>query len=167
MTDVTSWVKVSVDGAITSTATSAYSTDSSITKACSATAHTTTKYSTTGEQFCEPTSCGSVCAPARKRRLVPSDAPKLDHLPEDRFDTSNLTIFERDLPEPGDQGDWSTWYGNLMAESGTILLNNGKKTLKTNTSVEVVLWGNTKQAIVVEQLTGCIALFCVSHIGKG
>ncbi|KFY81732.1 hypothetical protein V498_08700 [Pseudogymnoascus sp. VKM F-4517 (FW-2822)] len=165
VTDVTSWVKVSVDGAITSTATSAYSTDSSITKACSAAAHTTTKYSTTGEKFCEPTSCGNVCAPARKRQLVPSDAPKLDYLPEDRFDTSNITIFERDIPNPGDQGDWGTWYDDLERMSGTVLLDNSKETLNTNTSVEVLVWGNTKQAIVVQGLTGCIALFCVSHIG--
>ncbi|OBT81590.1 hypothetical protein VE02_09998 [Pseudogymnoascus sp. 03VT05] len=95
---------------------------------------------------------------------VPSDTPKLDHLPEDRFDTSNLTISERDIPTPG-SGDWGQWYKDLETASETYTIVNGDESLGTNTAVKVVVWGNSKQNILVKNLYGCMAIFCVSDRG--
>ncbi|KAF1959973.1 hypothetical protein CC80DRAFT_545396 [Byssothecium circinans] len=148
------------------TSTSTSSTCYAVT-ACTGSAttvSTTTQTATTVQKFCEKTSCGNACARTRERRVAPSDTPKLDKPPalEDHLDSSNLTIF--DTPEPG-TGDWGDWYEKLRRKGETITIVNDNGVLGTNTAIAQVMWGNTKQNILVENLVGCIAVFCVSNIG--
>lgn len=129
------------------------------------TVKTTTSTATTVQRYCEPTSCGSACNAAKRRGgVVPTGVPKLDDL-ENQFETSNLTVIERDLPSPG-TGDWSGFYGTLKSDPNTYVIDNDAGVDGTKTALYQVAWGKKKQNILVQDLYGCIAVIAVSHRGK-
>ncbi|KAJ4347168.1 uncharacterized protein N0V89_011106 [Didymosphaeria variabile] len=149
------------------TSTSTISTCYTIT-ACTGSAttvSTTTQTATTVQQYCEPTSCGAACS--RKIRRAVVEGPKLENpypVESEIYSSSNLTISERDIPGPG-SGDWEAWYSNLKGRAETITVDNYDGASDSNTAIAQVIWGNSPQNIVIQQLNGCIALFCASGTG--
>jgi hypothetical protein len=86
---------------------------------------------------------------------------------EESFTSNNtLTLESRDFPAPGN-GNWGQWYKDLKAAKGTITIDNEAGYGLSNSAVATINFrGSDKQAIVVENLKGCIAVLCASHVGE-
>lgn len=94
---------------------------------------------------------------------VPAGAPTDISGFEDQI--TNHTIVERDLPDKG-TGDWGNWYESLKGTTGTIIIDNEAGVFGSNTAIAQIRFSTQKQSIVVEDLTGCIAVIGISHLGK-
>lgn len=77
----------------------------------------------------------------------------------------NLTLSQRALPNPG-TGDWGDFYTDVRDRTETTLVDNEVEWIPERaTAVHFQAWGVTPMNVMIEQLKGCAALFCVSHHG--
>ncbi len=99
--------------------------------------------------------------------MVPTGVPKPDGLAalENQFKPSNLTIYGRNLPEPG-TGDWKDFYTKLESDENTYVLDNWAKAMGTENAIYEVEWQDFPKSLMVKGLYGCIAVAAVSHRGK-
>lgn len=78
----------------------------------------------------------------------------------------NATLVQRAFPAPG-TGDWGDFYGDVIGRLETIEINNDNEIFKDRfTAGHFQAWGVSPMNVVIQDLYGCAALFCVSHVGK-
>ncbi|KAH7091199.1 hypothetical protein FB567DRAFT_268280 [Paraphoma chrysanthemicola] len=129
---------------------------------------TTTQTTTTIADVCEPSSCGRACAVKRGGRVIQTAVPypEAATLGESSDSNDTLVLSGRDIRGPG-SGNWQDFYDDVKAASGTTLIKNDQADgmVSAWTAVARVRWAGPS-AIVVEELTGCIAILCYSRVGK-
>jgi hypothetical protein len=86
---------------------------------------------------------------------------------DDSFNSNRTLVLNgRDLPGPG-SGNWGEWYDNSKGKrGGTITIDNSQGDLGSNTAVVYIVVANKPAAIVVQELSGCVAVLCYSSVGK-
>lgn len=116
---------------------------------------------------CAPSSCGRACAVKRGAKPIQTAVPYPEPAALGESPESNETVVlnGRNIPGAG-SGNWGQWYDELKARPGTILIDNNNGDGESNTAIAAVTWGIQQQAIVVENLKGCIAVVCSSPVGK-
>jgi hypothetical protein len=84
----------------------------------------------------------------------------------DNLDNNNTLVLNgRDMPGDG-SGNWKAWYDELKRAGGTSVIKNEIGDGGSNTAVAAITWGDSPAAIVVQELSGCIAVMCYSIVGK-
>jgi hypothetical protein len=104
-----------------------------------------------------------------KRTALPTPTPIVGGvtiLGEAPEEAHNVTLVQRAFPAPG-TGDWSDFYGDVVGRVETIEVNNFNEIFQgRNTAGHFQAWGVSPMNLVIQELSGCAALFCVSHVGK-
>ena len=161
------------------TVSTSTSTSCTTVTACTGTATTITTTSataTTVDYVCDITNCGASCRVSRKRKMtLPTSLPRPDDNPGSREldvwlnQTANPVESPgpdtASIPSPG-KDDWSGWYDNIYKDGYTVILNNREKRLGSNTAVHQERWSTLPRNVIVHELSGCVAVIGVSHVGQ-
>jgi hypothetical protein len=167
VTDITYYVEYDLDRNGATTATSTYSTDSSVITACSATATTTTSFSTSTIQLCTP---GCVECNLARRDAVPTAFPPLPDLTTNDLIQygSNLTKTKRDIENLADSETWSGLYLDVKRASKTtyVALEYSDNALLGVSSSGYITFDDAEHNILVDSLSGCTSVMVVNRQGQ-
>ncbi|KAF2875429.1 hypothetical protein BDV95DRAFT_484629, partial [Massariosphaeria phaeospora] len=169
------------DSSTTSTSTSTNCHTITACTGVATTIATTTARATTIESFCERGKCGgNACSAKPKRAALPTPAPIIGGLTisDETSEEQNATLVQRAFT--GGTGDWGDFYNDVIGRTAEQIEDNDnwtvrKETILVDNDVEFIpgrsaavhfqAWGVEPRNVVIQDLYGCAALFCVSHLG--